>query len=256
MNLFFTLTVFGKHSSKQRPLLCSISKVRYFTLIELLVVIAIIAVLAAMLLPVLNQARSAAKTTKCVNILKQFGSTGAMYAANCDDWWVPSLVGDHQYPHGSYFGNDMFRSLLGLPGIFQMDPISNVFPTNLMCPNSAGVLNAENGWGWVYHSYGYTYLDVYNTTGAYKVTRIKRPTTSAAWSDALEYIIWNPELRNYLSNGEQPVSGQIAYRHRDRTNFCFFDGHVSPRSYSEVMERWGTPETGAPADCINMNFYQ
>lgn len=169
-----------------------------------------------------------------------------MYAANCDDWWMPSLVGDFQFPHGSYFGNDMFRSLLGIPGIYQMDPISDAFPTGLMCPDSFGAQEAKNGWGLIYSSYGYTYFDVYGNSGAYKVSRIRRPSASAAWSDALEYLIWNPKLLDYLSNGERSGSGQIAYRHRSRSNFCFFDGHVAPLGGPEVEAVWGADPNTAP----------
>ncbi|MES2462938.1 MAG: prepilin-type N-terminal cleavage/methylation domain-containing protein, partial [Armatimonadota bacterium] len=56
-----------------------------FTLIELLVVIAIIAILAAILFPVFAQAREKARTTACLNNMKQMGTGAMMYAQDYDE---------------------------------------------------------------------------------------------------------------------------------------------------------------------------
>ena len=58
-----------------------------FTLIELLVVIAIIAILAAILFPVFAKARDKARTTACLNNMKQLALAIQMYLGDWDDFF-------------------------------------------------------------------------------------------------------------------------------------------------------------------------
>ena len=60
-----------------------------FTLIELLVVIAIIAVLAALLLPALARAKEKARSTQCMNNMKQILLASRIYADEFDDGLPP-----------------------------------------------------------------------------------------------------------------------------------------------------------------------
>ena len=80
---------------------------KQFTLIELLVVIAIIAILASILMPALSSARKRARTTTCINNLKQLGLVFHAYAENNAD--LPPLGWTNMYGSGSYYWPQVFK---------------------------------------------------------------------------------------------------------------------------------------------------
>ena len=65
---------------------------RGFTLVELLVVIAIIAILAAILLSVLSKAKARARTTLCLNNLKQLTVAFHSYVTDNGDKIMPNYA--------------------------------------------------------------------------------------------------------------------------------------------------------------------
>jgi prepilin-type processing-associated H-X9-DG protein/prepilin-type N-terminal cleavage/methylation domain-containing protein len=217
-----------------------------FTLVELLIVISVIAILAALLLPALSRARDNAKTSVCLDNLKQMGLAILMYA-NEFEIYPPGYTGPSDFtfflsPYlgatAVVYGDEMKRSRV------VECPARTIRPTSLTANYSAHPRVM------VHTAYGETPA---------KYGSLRRPTEVLIVADSMQFpngtalatLVDTAGISTdgLATNTEYPVPvgldmdgittglGDLRYRHGGRANLLFADGHVGTMRKGELREK-------------------
>ncbi|MCD4831968.1 MAG: prepilin-type N-terminal cleavage/methylation domain-containing protein [Anaerohalosphaeraceae bacterium] len=231
-----------------------------FTLVELLVVISIIAILLAILMPALGAARSQGKAIVCKSNIRQLVLANTGYATENNGFYVPAasdmwisagfLRGGYHRWHGvRKNGYEPFEPSKGLLVSYLADGKVKECPKRVKFVDDQ--TNYEKGCG----GYGYnmTYIgsriwsDSY-TKYAYETTardsKIGQPAQTLMFADCaisnyeqdlIEYSFAEPPFTVYKG---QPItsfymSPTIHFRHRDKANIGWVDGHISAKAMAK-----------------------
>lgn len=215
--------------------------IRGFTLIELLVVIGITALLISILLPVLSRVRSAAQSTACQSLLRQYAMASIMYCNDNKDVAVdsyrfldyqaglPRYMGSKQMPEkiarcpGDQSTQDMGR--LGLLG-------ANADPKYKLRRADGSEYTVLASIGGNENALSASARPTSTGTAAFWVKPNKlrvpgwNPTRTMIWAD------WQnnpadpaPKIAVVKPGGPNSI-GTLCFRHHGAANVAFLDGHV------------------------------
>lgn len=221
-----------------------------FTLIELLTVIAVIGILAAILIPVVGSVRESARSAQCVSNLRQIASATLLLTYE-DKGRFPGVGLIPGSGGASASWQDVLNTLafskptLGGRGLVQRYG-QELFPGSIYCPSmkewgpsnrvpraytrnsyvnevtSVGTVNGIEDYKpglsinrFADHSRRILFLESEDSRDTCRQTA---PLDQVALGDSAAFPPWSGN------------SGVFAFRHRDRMNVAFMDGHVSAYS--------------------------
>jgi len=188
-----------------------------FTMVELLVVIAIVAILAAMLLPSLSRAKDSARSSQCLDQMRQI-----MVAARC---YVDDNADFFPRSQHSAFANGQLpweRALAPALGV------SEAAWTNLLtgvyhCPADSQLGHLSYGMN-NYFELGPQDSYPENPQTFCKLSQIARPASTIFFTEVLtaaDHVM--PEDWTTLADAQAVVAST---RHLGKSNYSFVDSHV------------------------------
>lgn len=193
-----------------------------FTLVELMVVISIIVILISLLLPSLTNAKSLAKSMRCMSNLKQAGLALSLYAGDANGCYPPLGL-------GLTSGRDLWPATLLDLGYCKQNVLT--------CPTYS-----KTGFN-VFYTYGFVRNMVDYAVSSWSsdpvpVPRLCQKLREAGFSKAQDSSVaflfdsqeWNSSgnmvyiIRPSTASGTWP--GYVWSPHTAGANGLFFDGHV------------------------------
>ena len=204
----------GFPGTRGRAIERRISSNSAFTLIELLVVIGIIAVLAAMLLPALSRAKASARSSQCLNQMRQILIAARFYADDNGDLFPRS--------QHSAFANGQLPWERALAPALGATAWTNLLHGVCHCPADSQLGHLSYGMN-NYFELGPDDDYPENPQTFRKLSQIARPAGTVFFTEVLtaaDHVM--PADWTTIADAEADVAST---RHAGKSNYMFVDGH-------------------------------